>query len=227
MAQQLTLPKTNAERKAALLKTQQECCFYCRIRFNISDARGSQHPQDATIDHFIPLSRGGAKGWSNRVLSCRRCNGRKGNRLPMAEEMERWNALRISWPHLPCLDLNFAYKKRCCHCHEWINPIRLKQSIDSRGETRTCSERCRRKLKTRGSSEVEATRSQGSVLASPHDRHLPSHHYRTERTSRALASGEGHVKLQFGNTPTAQGFSRCSRQFLGLLVKILKWFEAP
>jgi hypothetical protein len=131
----------------------------------------------------------------------------------------------VATPPVPGLELRL--QEALLHCHEWINPIRLKQSIDSRGETRTCSERCRRKLKTRGSSEVEATRSQGSVLASPHDRHLPSHHCRTERTSRALASSERHAKLYFGNTPTAQGFSRCSRQFLGLLVRILKWFEAP
>jgi hypothetical protein len=53
----------------------------------------------------------------------------------------------MSWPHLACLDLSFAYKKRCYQCNEWINPFRLKASIDSRAETRTCSERCRRKLK--------------------------------------------------------------------------------
>jgi hypothetical protein len=82
------------------------------------------------------------------VLSCKPCNGRKGNRLPTPEEMQRWNALRTSWPHLPFLDLSFAYKKRCCHCNEWINPIRLKRSIDSGGETRTCSQRCSRKLKS-------------------------------------------------------------------------------
>jgi 5-methylcytosine-specific restriction endonuclease McrA len=147
MAQQPQLPKTNADRKAALLKAQQERCFYCSIHINISETSGSPHLQEATIDHFIPLSRRGARGWSNRVLSCKPCNGRKGNRLPTPEETERWNALGMSWPHLACLDLSFAYKKRCYQCNEWINPFRLKASIDSRAETRTCSERCRRKLK--------------------------------------------------------------------------------
>jgi hypothetical protein len=170
MAKQLKFPKTNADRKAALHKAQQECCFYCNVRLDISEPTGSEHPQVATIDHFIPLSRGGARGWSNRVLSCKPCNGRKGNRLPTPEEMERWNFLRISWPHLPPLDLKFAYKERCCQCNEWISPIRLKLSIDSRAETHTCSERCRRKLRIRGTSESEATRCQDSVLASPHDR---------------------------------------------------------
>jgi 5-methylcytosine-specific restriction endonuclease McrA len=147
MAQQPQLPKTNVERKAALLKAQQHCCFYCSIRLTISEVTGSPHPEEATIDHFIPLSRGGARGWSNRVLSCKPCNGGKGDRMPTTEEMERWNALRTSWPHLPSLDLSFAFRKRCCHCKEWISPIRLKQSVDSRAETRTCSAQCSRKLK--------------------------------------------------------------------------------
>jgi 5-methylcytosine-specific restriction endonuclease McrA len=147
MAQQPRLPRTNADRKAALLQAQQERCLYCSIPLNISGPAGSKDPQEATIDHFTPLSRGGARGWSNRVLCRKPCNSRKGNRLPTLEETERWNALGMSWPHLPCLDLSFAYKKPCYQCNEWINPFRLKASIDIPAETRTCSERCRRNLK--------------------------------------------------------------------------------
>src|ERR1700724_2334185 len=109
MTPQPQLPKSSADRKAALLKAQQERCFHCRIQLNVSKTTGIPHPQDATIDHFIPLSRGGARGWPNRILFCKPCNGRKGNRLPTPEEMQRWNALRTSWPHLPFLDLSFAY----------------------------------------------------------------------------------------------------------------------
>jgi len=68
------LPKSSADRKAALLKAQQERCFNCRIQLNVSETTGIPHPQDATIDHFIPLSRGGARGWPNRILFCKPCN---------------------------------------------------------------------------------------------------------------------------------------------------------
>lgn len=38
-------------------------------------------PADS-IDHVIPRSRGGGHTWDNVVACCRRCNVRKGNRLP-------------------------------------------------------------------------------------------------------------------------------------------------
>jgi 5-methylcytosine-specific restriction endonuclease McrA len=35
-----------------------------------------------SIDHVIPRSRGGGHTWDNVVAACRRCNLRKGDRLP-------------------------------------------------------------------------------------------------------------------------------------------------
>lgn len=35
-----------------------------------------------SLDHVIPKSRGGTNTWENVVACCRRCNIRKGNRLP-------------------------------------------------------------------------------------------------------------------------------------------------
>lgn len=35
-----------------------------------------------TIDHIVPISRGGLDTWENTVLACGRCNNRKGSRLP-------------------------------------------------------------------------------------------------------------------------------------------------
>lgn len=40
------------------------------------------NPANLTIDHVIPLSRGGRTTWDNVVTACRSCNGRKGNRTP-------------------------------------------------------------------------------------------------------------------------------------------------
>ena len=34
------------------------------------------------VDHVVPRSRGGTHTWDNVVAACRRCNGRKENRLP-------------------------------------------------------------------------------------------------------------------------------------------------
>jgi 5-methylcytosine-specific restriction endonuclease McrA len=47
-------------------------CAYCNREFGPLVTE--------TIDHVVPLSKGGGKGISNLVLACRRCNSRKGNR---------------------------------------------------------------------------------------------------------------------------------------------------
>ena len=35
-----------------------------------------------TIDHYIPLSKGGSRHSENKVLACARCNKKKGDMLP-------------------------------------------------------------------------------------------------------------------------------------------------
>ena len=42
---------------------------------------------DLTLDHVLPRSRGGASSWENLVAACRRCNNRKGDRLPEEANM--------------------------------------------------------------------------------------------------------------------------------------------
>ena len=36
--------------------------------------------RDMTVDHVVPRARGGANSWENCVLSCQKCNSRKGSR---------------------------------------------------------------------------------------------------------------------------------------------------
>ncbi len=44
--------------------------------------------QSLTIDHLVPRSRGGTSTWLNCVLSCVRCNSRKGSRTPEEAGMQ-------------------------------------------------------------------------------------------------------------------------------------------
>ncbi len=48
-------------------------CQYCGRRFPTSEL---------SLDHVVPLSRGGLSTWENIVCACLPCNVRKGNRLP-------------------------------------------------------------------------------------------------------------------------------------------------
>lgn len=54
--------------RRALLARDGHQCTYC-----------NRHAD--TIDHVIPRSRGGKHEWENVVAACRRCNGRKSDKL--------------------------------------------------------------------------------------------------------------------------------------------------
>lgn len=55
-------------RRNVLLRDEYRC-QYCRNRF---------HPQELSLDHVVPRSRGGRLTWTNAVASCNHCNGKKG-----------------------------------------------------------------------------------------------------------------------------------------------------
>ncbi|XP_002961695.2 uncharacterized protein LOC9662507 [Selaginella moellendorffii] len=46
------------------------------------------HDRDLTIDHVLPVSKGGGHSWDNLVTACKRCNGKKGSRLLEDVEMK-------------------------------------------------------------------------------------------------------------------------------------------
>lgn len=52
-------------------------CFYCNIETSPHHEDGTHNK--TTIDHLIPISRGGSDEWSNLVISCFRCNNLKKN----------------------------------------------------------------------------------------------------------------------------------------------------
>lgn len=64
--------RKSLSRKNILLRDHYTC-QYCSKVFN---------PADLTLDHVIPRSKGGSSNWDNLVACCKRCNNRKGNKLP-------------------------------------------------------------------------------------------------------------------------------------------------
>lgn len=48
-------------------------CQYCNIQL--------PHKKQCTVDHVIPISRGGRNTWTNCVTACGPCNVAKGNKL--------------------------------------------------------------------------------------------------------------------------------------------------
>lgn len=53
-------------------------CFWCAKK----GIQNKLEATTATVDHVIPLSKGGLDNNNNRVLSCLPCNQTKGNKMP-------------------------------------------------------------------------------------------------------------------------------------------------
>lgn len=62
----------------AQLKRQKGLCYYCGCKMN----RTRYAPNSQTIDHVVPLSRGGRNSPDNLVIACLFCNVSKKNKLP-------------------------------------------------------------------------------------------------------------------------------------------------
>lgn len=50
-------------------------CQYCGSR------------EDLTVDHVVPIAKGGKTLFENCVTACKKCNGRKGDKLPTEAQM--------------------------------------------------------------------------------------------------------------------------------------------
>jgi 5-methylcytosine-specific restriction endonuclease McrA len=79
------LNKPERRRRAYVLLAQRQgpTCAYCRVRLTEPGLDGATEPTTRTLDHFIPKSRGGSSLLDNIVLACDRCNGAKGDKLPL------------------------------------------------------------------------------------------------------------------------------------------------
>jgi 5-methylcytosine-specific restriction endonuclease McrA len=73
--------------REAVLRRDRYTCGYCGIR--ISDRRRGMvmEKQHFTVDHVLPLSRGGKNTWGNTICACAICNQRKANHLPNEVQM--------------------------------------------------------------------------------------------------------------------------------------------
>lgn len=65
--------KSSRPSKKTIWTRDKGSCQYCQIRLSL---------KDCTIDHVIPKSRGGQHTWGNVVIACRKCNQKKGSKLP-------------------------------------------------------------------------------------------------------------------------------------------------
>lgn len=69
-----------------LWKRDHQRCQYCCVR---------PKPDDITIDHVVPRSKGGRTSFDNCVLACAKCNRKKDNRTPEQARMSLTKLVRV------------------------------------------------------------------------------------------------------------------------------------
>ncbi len=84
--------------KHRLFVRDRQTCAYCASRFVETEL---------TVEHIVPVSRGGRHEWTNVVTACRSCNTRKGNRRP-----EEANMPLIYVPYAVCRNEGFILSNR-------------------------------------------------------------------------------------------------------------------
>lgn len=63
--------KAKALRQTNWWKIKENICYYCKLQFTRTEL---------TMDHKVPIARGGRSTKSNVVLACKKCNSLKGSR---------------------------------------------------------------------------------------------------------------------------------------------------
>jgi len=67
----------------AICVKQKWLCYYCGVRIYMNKSGETvSHKQSATLDHFIPLAKGGDNRQMNLVAACFPCNNTKDAKFP-------------------------------------------------------------------------------------------------------------------------------------------------
>lgn len=72
--------------KLGQFQKQRGLCHWCHETMN---PPGNNGPEDATVDHVIPLNRGGLNNPNNKVLAHQRCNSERGDDMPEVKNHEQ------------------------------------------------------------------------------------------------------------------------------------------
>jgi hypothetical protein len=79
--------------RRALFNRHGGVCVYCRRQTEMPSLIHQAHDLTATVEHVVPVSRGGAMRGPNVTLACHLCNGLKGDMTP-----HQWAEFMISHP---------------------------------------------------------------------------------------------------------------------------------
>jgi 5-methylcytosine-specific restriction endonuclease McrA len=79
----INVPRRRARwSRRGVLRRDRYTCAYCGIQPGEIQGGRRLARRDFTLDHVLPVSRGGRNTWGNTICACRACNQRKANRTP-------------------------------------------------------------------------------------------------------------------------------------------------
>ena len=96
---------TITRRRWRLYLLQDGICFYCKQPMTLHPGSPSI-PTRVTVDHLVPLSQGGRRGYTNEVAACHGCNSKRGTRDWIAfytEKAEERGEVVVAAPERPGL----------------------------------------------------------------------------------------------------------------------------
>lgn len=70
--------KSYAQEREHLFRSGLRTCRYCGVKLTLDRNK----PNSLSLDHYVPLSKGGMNKRKNYVASCEPCNSAKGSDLP-------------------------------------------------------------------------------------------------------------------------------------------------
>lgn len=92
--------KINQDKVKQLREQLPQACTWCGIK------------EGLTLDHIIPVSKGGAKyELANLQMLCGTCNNKKGNKMPHTIEREREHA--AAWQEYQALQASQPRQQEC------------------------------------------------------------------------------------------------------------------
>lgn len=94
----------------AIYERDDYICCYCHV---VCDK------DMATVDHVLPISKGGKTSFNNLVTCCTTCNREKGN-MELADYLEQTGKEMLYTPYIPTLDVRLFKRKNKPHWNQYL-----------------------------------------------------------------------------------------------------------